>query len=116
MILLDHCVPRRFVRLLTEWGYTAELSTKHVAPDAPNQTIIELAQSRDAVLLTVDLDFGNILDYPPANYVGIIVLRYQADHENEIDACLKTALDDLYRDKLRQALVIVSPDRYRIRR
>jgi hypothetical protein len=47
---------------------------------------------------------------------GIIVLRYQPEDEAEIDASLKTALHDLYRDDLNQTLVIVSPGRYRVRR
>ena len=115
-IVLDHCVPRRYQRLLSGWGYPAELSSAHIPPDAPDTDVIALAQRLEAVLLTVDLDFANILDYPPANYGGIIVLRYQIADESELDSTLKTALADLYRDDLLGALVIVSPGRYRIRR
>lgn len=115
-ILLDHCVPRRYYRLLGSWNYPVELSSAHIPQDAPDADVIALAHRLNAVLLTVDLDFANILDYPPADHEGIIVLRYQIDEEVELDATLKAMLADIYREGLRGALVIVSAGRYRVRR
>lgn len=115
MILLDHCVPRRYLRLLHEWGYTAALMSAHIPADAPDADVMALAGKLDAALLTVDLDFANILDYPPADYGGIVVMRFQIEDEAELDVTLKSALDDLYRDGLRGVLVIVSSGRYRVR-
>jgi hypothetical protein len=62
------------------------------------------------------LDFAHILDYPPANYGGLLVLRYAVAEETQLDAMLKTVLVDLSREDLRGALVIITPQRYRIRR
>lgn len=115
-LLLDHNVPAKFARLLNEWGYEASRLTDHLAPDTEDVDVIALAQTLDAILLTIDLDFANILDYPPQGYVGIVVMRYQADTENAVIATLRQALDDCYRDDLRGVLVIVEPTRYRIRR
>lgn len=116
MILLDNCVPRRYLRLLSGWGYESTLMTDYIAADSADAEVISLAVRLDAILLTVDLDFANILDYPPADYGGIVVLRYHIHNETELDDTLRTALDDLYRDDLRGALIIVSPGRYRVRR
>lgn len=116
MILLDSCVPRRYLRLLREWGYDAALTTAHIPADAPDPGVIALAGELDAVLLTIDLDFANILDYPPAVYGGIVVVRYRVQDESELDQTLKTALEDLYRDGLRGVLVIIAAGRYRIRK
>jgi len=115
-ILLDECVPRRYLRLLTGWDYSASLLSQHVALASPDTAVIALAQTLDAVLLTIDLDFSNMLDYPPQNYQGIIILRDQQTDELTVTATFKQALQDLYRDDLRGVLVIVSPNRYRIRR
>jgi predicted nuclease of predicted toxin-antitoxin system len=115
MILLDHCTPRRYLRLLQLWGYTADITINHIRQDATDSDVIALAQALDAVLLTVDLDFANILDYPPEYYGGIIVLRYQANEETMVDKALRQALDTLYREGLRGVLVIVSAGKYRIR-
>lgn len=114
-ILLDHCVPRRYLKLLHQWGYQAELTIAHIAPDAKDVDVIALAIKLDAALLTIDLDFANILNYPPANYAGLVVMRYEVKDESIIDTTLKTALDDLYREALRGTLVIISSGRYRVR-
>lgn len=115
MILLDHCVPRRYLGLLRGWGYQASLISDHIPADSPDTAVIALAGRLDAALLTIDLDFANILDYPPADYGGIVVLRYHIQDEAELDTTLQSALADLYRDDLRGVLVIVSPGRYRVR-
>ena len=115
-ILLDHCTPRRYINLLRQWGYSAEIMTSYIAANAADPNVLALAQSLGAVLLTVDLDFANILYYPPQSHGGIIVLRYQTQDEVALDATLQQALADLYRPGLHQALVIVEPRRYRVRR
>jgi predicted nuclease of predicted toxin-antitoxin system len=115
MILLDNCMPHRYQRLLQEWGYDVSLLSDHIAADAPDSDVIALATELDAALLTVDLDFSNILDYPPQKDGGIIVMRYKIQDEAEADVSLKTALDELYRDGLCGVLVIVSPRHYRVR-
>ena len=67
-ILVDHCVPRKVVRALKTWGYAANPLTDHVAVDTTNAEVMQLAKRLDAVLLTADLDFANVLNYPPQNY------------------------------------------------
>jgi predicted nuclease of predicted toxin-antitoxin system len=114
-ILVDHCVPHLFVRRLHEWGYSATPLRTHLAPDAEDPDVIALAQQLDAILLTVDMDFANILNYPPQNFQGIIVARYEAHREKAVLNTLQQALQDLYRERLRGVLVIVTANRYRIR-
>lgn len=77
-ILVDHCVPRKFLRLIRDWGYDASLLTDYLAADASDEAVLALAQRLDAVLLTADLDFASILNYPPASYAGLMVMRYGA--------------------------------------
>ena len=115
-ILLDQCVPRRYLRLLHEWGYAASPLADHAAIDSLDERVIAVAQSLDAVLLTIDLDFANILDYPPRDNHGIIVLRYRAMDEGTLDATLRQLLEDRYRNGLRGILAIVDVGRYRVRR
>ena len=114
MILLDNCVPRRYLRLLREWGYDAiELRTLQ-PEDTPDPQVIAEAQRLKAVLLTVDLDFANVLNYPPNHYGGIVVMRYDASQEGEIDATLRIALEE--QPNLTGVLLIISPGKYRVRK
>ena len=116
MILLDHCVARRYLQLLRSWDYDARPMTDFIAADSPDNDVISLATKLDAVLLTFDLDFANVLAYPPENFKGIIVVRYTVADETDIDDTLKSALHDLYREDLRYVLVVITAGRYRIRR
>ena len=116
MILLDQCVPAKFQRIIKTWGYDVDLLKQHIAPNSPDPDVIELAKNLDAVLLTIDLDFSNIIDYPPQDFQGIIVLRYDIRAETAVLNTLKQALADLYRDDLRQVLIIVDESKYRIRK
>lgn len=115
-ILLDHCVQRRYLRLLREWGYDVQLLGDHIPVDSSDPDVLKLAAKLDAVLLTDDLDFSDIRAYPPQDYGGLIVMRYTAQDEAALDQTLKSALTDLYREGLRGVLVIVAANRYRIRR
>lgn len=115
-VVIDHCVPRKFLRLVQSWGYDASTITQHISSDSPDSAVIALAQQLDAVLLTVDMDFANILHYPPENYGGIIVMRYELSEEPSLITTLQNVFNDLYRDELRSAIVVVEPKRYRVRR
>jgi predicted nuclease of predicted toxin-antitoxin system len=115
-ILLDHCVPQKCRGILQSWGYDVTLLKEHINPDADDVDVIAIAQKLDSVLLTVDMDFANILDYPPQNYQGIVVVRYQAIEEEVVITTLKQALLDLYRDDLRKALIVITGKHYRMRR
>ena len=115
-ILVDQCVPRRYLRLLEAWGYEASLVQTHIPADSSDLEVLRLARRLEAVLLTVDMDFANTLSYPPREYGGIVVMRYQPTSEGVLDDTLRQMLADLYQEGLRGALVIVTPNRYRIRR
>jgi len=115
-ILLDHCVPQKYQRILQSWGYDVTLLKEHTNPDADDVDVIAIAQKLDSILLTVDMDFSNILDYPPKDYQGIIVVRYQALEEELAFITLKQALLDLYREDLRKVLVVITGKHYRVRR
>ncbi|MCK6576569.1 MAG: DUF5615 family PIN-like protein [Anaerolineae bacterium] len=115
MILLDASTPRRFLESLRAWGYDVERSLAHLPGAAADEKVIALAQQLDTVLLSVDLDFSNIVTYPPADYASIIVLRDVPEQEVKVEAVLKQALENHCRDGLRRRLVIVAAKGYRIR-
>jgi hypothetical protein len=50
----------------------------------------------------------------PNQHQGI-VFRYRVGEETQVLTTLKSALNDLYRDQLRQTLVIIEATRYRLR-
>ncbi|MBN1285889.1 MAG: DUF5615 family PIN-like protein [Anaerolineae bacterium] len=117
MILLDHCTPRKFAALLRQQGYTVTTVIKHIPADSGDSKVLALAHSLDAVLLTVDMDFSNILEYPPDTLLsGIIVLRVSLATEQAVIQQLLECLKHLHPDGLRKSLIVINARSYRIRR
>jgi len=72
--LSDHCVSMRTVTFLRSNGFSITTLKELGKQKVPDPQVIKLAQSRKEILITEDTDFGNILNYPPEQYHGIIVL------------------------------------------
>jgi predicted nuclease of predicted toxin-antitoxin system len=67
------------------------------------------------ILVTLDLDFANLLNYPPKAHPGIIVLRLQVQNTPAIVSALRRFLQQAELDELKGCLTIVDEFRYRIR-
>lgn len=71
----DHCVSRRIVERLKDAGHEVLILREHLPQDAPDPAVIEKAQQEEAILLTLNGDFSDIVAYPPSKFVGIIALQ-----------------------------------------
>jgi len=86
--------------------------------ESPDTIVIAKAQEMDAILLSMNGDFADIVTYPPKNYKGIVALqmRNHAEVLEQLMARLKEylrtqpAMAD-YRGKL----LVVEVNRIRIR-
>jgi len=115
-ILADHCVYGKTVKLLRAQGHTVLTLKEMGQANAPDPQVLALAQSLDAVLVTNDKGFGNILTYPPGRYGGIIVLRITATNQRRVHEILLDFLKTRDRETLRKALVVIDARTCRIRR
>lgn len=85
--------------------------------DASDRTIIAWAKKRRAVLVTRDFDFANILNFPPQEYFGIVVLKVPPSyHADSIKRVLAGFLSRVDAKSLPGATVIVEEGRFRVRR
>lgn len=67
------------------------------------------------MLITLDLDFSNILAYPPAKFTGIVVLRLADQAHITVEAAIRRVLDLLPQEPVTGTLWIVEDRRIRIR-
>lgn len=104
------------VKLLRAQGYEVITLKELGQADAEDSQVLALAQSLDAVLITNDKGFGNILTYPPERYGGIILLRVTAVNQQRVHQILLNFLRQRDREALRRALVVVDARTYRIRK
>ena len=90
----------------------------HIAPESPDPIVIARAQKLDAILLSLNGDFADIVTYPPSHYLGIVALEVH-DHPEVIPVILRRLSAYIsanpepvdYRGKL----LVVAPHRIRIR-
>ena len=71
----DHCVPNSVIRVLQGAGHEVLRLRDHIPPNSPDELVISKAQELNAVLVSLNGDFADIVTYPPARYKGIVALQ-----------------------------------------
>jgi len=114
----DHCVPESTAITLEAKGHEVLRLRNQMATDAPDTDVIEKAQSLDAVLLSLNGDFSDIVRYPPEKYGGIISIQVKNRPEvlDQITKRLTAYLNNQpEREHYRGKLLLVEAHRIRIR-
>jgi len=114
---LDQCVPVSVGQRLDEAGYSVLRLADHLPTDSPDPVVIEKAQDLDAILVSLNGDFADIVAYPPAEYGGIIALQVR-NHPEALPGLLARLIVYLkthtQRDAYRGRLLVAEPHRIRI--
>ena len=74
---IDHCVPNSFIEGLRDDGYEVFKLKDFLPADAADIKVIEKAHELNAILISLNGDFADILSYPPQKYKGIIAVQFQ---------------------------------------
>jgi predicted nuclease of predicted toxin-antitoxin system len=114
--LIDECVGFPTANLLRELGYSVITANDALLNGEPDSEILRQAIKEKRILVTEDIEFGNIILYPPKTHYGIILLRFRHRSENEIHAVMKIALAEIQPDEFKGTLIVIDADKYRIRR
>ncbi len=114
----DHCVPTLIVHSLNSAGHQVLRLKDHLPVESPDSAVIAKAQELDAILLSLNSDFADIVAYPPGQYRGIFAL--QVLNHPEITPHLMERLKKylgLHTDTehYRGKLLVVEVDRIRVR-
>jgi predicted nuclease of predicted toxin-antitoxin system len=95
-----------------------ELLRSHLPINAKDPDVIACAQSLDALLVTLNGDFADIINYPPAQFEGIIALQVR-NHPESLPAIVMRLLTYLRghpdRDHYAGKLLLVEAHRIRIK-
>ncbi|MBI4318227.1 MAG: DUF5615 family PIN-like protein [Chloroflexi bacterium] len=116
--LIDEDLPLSTVPLVRRYGHEA-LDLRDVGlRGATDATIAEYAREHGLCIVTGDRGFGDVRNYPPATYEGIVVLRFPS--KAPISFVLRLLEELLVRQdlisRLPGSLAIVEPNRVRIRK
>src|SRR3989338_2939631 len=118
-LLIDECVLGQTAKLLKKEGFSIITLQELGKTSASNGTVINIAEKEKAVILTNDLDFGNLILYPLGSHAGIIVLRPRIDTPeaiNDVHKVLMRLLKELKPAEIEKSLIIVDRNKYRIKR
>lgn len=114
--LADECVGLPTIYFLKEEGYSVTTSTEAGLNSKQDMEVLSWAIKEKRILITEDIDFGNIILYPPKLHHGIILLRFRHRLENEIHAILTKLLKELPTKDFNKTLIIVDAEKYRVRK
>lgn len=117
-LFMDQCVPRSVAEALRNAGYAVDLLRHHLPINAKDPDVIARAQNLEAVLVTLNGDFADIINYPPAKFGGIIALQVK-NHPESLPAIVMRLLTYLGEHPAREhyagKLLLVEAHRIRIK-
>ena len=114
--LLDENISPKTVQFLKELGHAAIHVREVNLRGASDDTVFEYAKQHGFVLITIDRDFGNILDYPPGTHSGIIRLKFRYMPSKIVLSALKNFLEEVTPEDIYGNLTILEENRYRLRK
>jgi predicted nuclease of predicted toxin-antitoxin system len=116
--LSDQCVPAEIASILEHHGHKVTPLRNILPIRSPDSAVIAKAQALGLVLLSLNGDFADIFDYPPASYGGIIAIQLR-NHPEAIPPLISRLTAFLAANPNREfyqgKLLIVEPHRIRIR-
>lgn len=90
-LFIDQCVPRSVSESLQNAGYEVDLLQSYLPINAKDPDVINCAQGLGALLVSLNGDFADIINYPPANFGGIIALQVR-NHPESLPAIVMRLL------------------------
>jgi predicted nuclease of predicted toxin-antitoxin system len=112
-ILVDESVDQQVVVRLRDDGHDV-LSVAEMDPGIDDDTVLQTANEHDAVLLTADKDFGELVFRLGRLSRGVVLLRLSGMSPDKKVAAVSTAIAEHEAD-LRDAFSVISPGTVRIR-
>jgi len=112
---VDENMPAEVAAMLASAGHDASSVPHQQLSGKPDPDIATVCQQEGRAIVTLDLDFGDIRTYPPADYAGIIVLRLHQQDKLRILALIQRLLPLLEQEPLAGKLWIVDEFTLRMR-
>lgn len=115
--VVDEDLPRIFDRVLEELGWTVKDVRDVGLRGHPDAEIIRFAKKSKAVLFSGDWGFANILNFPPRDYYGVVILNFPSEiSTNFIAKETKKSLKKIPFQTFKHNLIIIEPGKIRIRK
>jgi predicted nuclease of predicted toxin-antitoxin system len=112
---LDENLPPTAADLLRQLGHEVITVYDQGLQSCTDPEVLAACQGEGRVLLSLDLDFSNILLFPPERYAGLIVLRLHNPGPQAVLSLLRRVLPHLESVPVAARLWVADEHRIRIR-
>jgi predicted nuclease of predicted toxin-antitoxin system len=112
---IDQNLPVEIADALRAAGHEADTVYEEQLAGTLDPVLGEIVRREQRALVTLDLGFGDIRTYPPAEYYGLIVLRPSKQDKPKVLEVFARVMPLLEREPLTGQLWIVDDRRIRIR-
>ncbi len=113
-VKLDENIDVRLTALLKEADHKAITVQEQGLRGIADRKLYELRKAEGYILVTLDLDFSNLLHFPPEGTPGLVVLRGPNQLFVTMRVLIETLIDALVKESPTNKLWIVEPGRLRI--
>jgi predicted nuclease of predicted toxin-antitoxin system len=114
--MADAGISPKTVEFLTQLGHEAVHVRTLGLQRAPDVVLVERARADSSVVLTFDLDFGDILALGVLDRPSVIIFRLSDQRADSVNQCLSAVLAERVSDLQSGALILVEDARYRVRK
>ncbi len=111
----DQNLPIEVADLLRAAGHDATTVGEQQLGGAIDTKVVSVCRREGRVLVTLDLDFANIRNYPPDHYPGLIVLRLTRQDKPKVLKTVARIIPLLASEEVTGRLWIVDEHQIRIR-
>ena len=111
---LDENLSPVLAEIFAAVGHDAHSVAQQALGGQPDNRLIDVCNRERRVLVTLDLDFANILASPPAAFVGIVVLRLASQGHAAVEVAIRRMLTLIPQESPAGRLWIVEEHRIRI--
>jgi predicted nuclease of predicted toxin-antitoxin system len=112
---IDENLPVEIAATLRDIGHDAMTVGDQGLGGRADAGIAEVCKREERALVTLDLDFSNVLAYPPVDHFGLVVLRVRRQDKPHVCAVFTKVVPLLSTEMLPGRLWIVDEGRVRIR-
>ena len=112
---IDENLPNEYKQILERARFQAHTAADEKLSGKDDAVVIDRCKSENRVLITLDVDFGNIRAYPPADFPGILVIRAKSQDKSTLITMLERLIPALLKQTPERQLWIVEADRIRVR-
>jgi predicted nuclease of predicted toxin-antitoxin system len=112
---IDENLPKEVALLLSDAKHDACTVLHQKMKGDPDWKIIRACRREKRILVTLDIDFADIRNYPPAEHDGIIVLRIFDQSKQNVLKIFRKIIPYFENESIQKRLWIVEENTIRIR-